>query len=179
MASLACDHRSSPPLDRSSSTSAAAHSSASRSAFSRSWRSISAISSGLTLRPAISRRASTVGLSLLDVDQRLDALGQLAGALGRHQHQFEAVVDDFQAVFHGNACHKTLKIDVNSRIYTKIIVAGGMVQCKQATAAGSIWQLALNGRALRLAALIQGDAHQAEHLVDGGHPVLQKPPYLL
>src|SRR5688572_14844173 len=47
-------------------------------------------------------------LVLAVVDRRLDALRELAGALGRHQDQFEAVVDDRQAVFHGDAGHRTL-----------------------------------------------------------------------
>src|SRR3546814_12925937 len=41
------------------------------------------------------------------VDLRLDAVGVLARALGGHHHEFEAVVDHFQAIFHGNAGHNT------------------------------------------------------------------------
>src|SRR5690606_20464526 len=39
------------------------------------------------------------------VQRRVHALGQLAGALGRHQDQLEAVVHDGQAVFNGDAGH--------------------------------------------------------------------------
>src|SRR3546814_18244951 len=38
---------------------------------------------------------------------RSDAVGELARALGGHHHEFEAVVDHFQAIFHGNAGHNT------------------------------------------------------------------------
>src|SRR3546814_8556284 len=41
------------------------------------------------------------------VDLRLDAVGELARALGGPHHEFEAVVDHFQAIFHGNAGHNT------------------------------------------------------------------------
>ena len=33
------------------------------------------------------------------------AFGQLTGPLGGHQHQFETVIDHFQAIFNGNAGH--------------------------------------------------------------------------
>src|SRR5205085_31369 len=39
------------------------------------------------------------------VEGRLDAGRQLAGALGGHQDQLEAVLDDVQAIFDGNAGH--------------------------------------------------------------------------
>ena len=39
------------------------------------------------------------------VEGRLDAGRQLAGALGGHQDQLEAVLDDVQAIFDGDACH--------------------------------------------------------------------------
>jgi hypothetical protein len=54
--------------------------------------------------------------------ERVGALGNLARAAGGHQHQFEAVVDYLQAIFHGNACHKILKIESNSDYYTGYIV---------------------------------------------------------
>src|SRR5690606_22858540 len=44
-----------------------------------------------------------VGLAVVQL--RLDAVGQLARALGGHHHEFEAVVDHFQAIFDGNAGH--------------------------------------------------------------------------
>src|SRR5207342_712149 len=39
------------------------------------------------------------------VEARLDAVGELARALGGQHHEFEAVVDHFQAIFDGNAGH--------------------------------------------------------------------------
>src|SRR5690606_9546179 len=41
------------------------------------------------------------------VDLRLDAIGELAGALGGHHDELEAVVDHFQAIFNGDAGHKS------------------------------------------------------------------------
>ena len=55
-------------------------------------------------------------------DERVGALGKLTGALGRHHHQLEAVIDHFQAIFYGNACHK-LKTFVVSCVYELGIVA--------------------------------------------------------
>jgi hypothetical protein len=39
------------------------------------------------------------------VHQRFDAVGELAGTLGRHHDQLETVVNDFQAIFYGDAGH--------------------------------------------------------------------------
>src|SRR5690606_9520193 len=41
------------------------------------------------------------------VDLRLDAIGELARALGGHHDELEAVVDHFQAIFHGDAGHNS------------------------------------------------------------------------
>mgnify|MGYP003693565573 CR=1 FL=1 len=64
-------------------------------------RSISAV----TLPAAISRSASTVGLSFSERQRGLGAIGEAARALGRQQHQLEQVVDVVQAVFYGNSGH--------------------------------------------------------------------------
>ena len=43
------------------------------------------------------------------LDERLCAFGQLPGALGRHQHQFEAVIHHFQTIFDSNTRHELYK----------------------------------------------------------------------
>jgi hypothetical protein len=79
------------------------HSSASRSLRSRSDLSTASMKSESIWRAAISRRASTVGLSLASALSRRGStpLASLARALGGHHHEFEAVVDHFQAIFDG------------------------------------------------------------------------------
>src|ERR1700754_655038 len=52
-------------------------------------------------------------LIVVRVEGRLGALGQLARALGRHEHELKAVVDYLEAVFDGNTGHfKSLTIKI-------------------------------------------------------------------
>ena len=44
-------------------------------------------------------------LVVVGFNRRISALGELTRALGRHQHQFESVIDDRKAIFYGNTRH--------------------------------------------------------------------------
>ena len=109
IATVAGAHRTqSSPLDRSSSAplrrqpTPAPRAPCAALGLSRPRRVL-----GVDLAGCDLAQASTVGLCVgfAVVELRLDAIGQLAGALGGQHDEFEAVVDHFQTIFNGDAGH--------------------------------------------------------------------------
>ena len=118
-------------------------------------RSISAV----MLPAAISRRATTVGLSFSQLQRGLGAIGQAAGALGGQQHELEEVIDVVQAVFDGNSGHGVRKLwkcprpagerDRNYKRQSGIQASFSAVASQRLAAAQQVSQQRGQGRALR------------------------------